>query len=105
MITIGIRGYGGKRKSVEGAGTRTCQWCMGVILVAPRQTFPVPNNFSLHEMLWVLYHVLHADADLPVAVESTVESHDVGRIALVQDLKLSDDLVANGWLYLQVDQL
>lgn len=32
------------------------------------------------------YHVLHADADLPIIVEGPVEAHNVGRIALVQHL-------------------
>lgn len=49
------------------------------------------------------HHVLHADGDLPVAVEGSVKPHDVGGIALVQHLQLPDDLVADGWLDLQVD--
>lgn len=49
--------------------------------------------------------MLHADADLAVAVEGSVEAHDVGRVALVQHLQLPDDLVADGGLDLQVDQL
>lgn len=51
------------------------------------------------------HHVLHADADLPVAVEGPVEAHDVRRVALVQHLQLADDLVPDGRLDLQVDQL
>ena len=51
------------------------------------------------------HHVLHADADLSVAVEGPVESHDVGRVALVQNLQLADDLVPDGRFDLQVDQL
>lgn len=49
--------------------------------------------------------MLHADADLAVAVEGPVEAHDVGRVALMQHLQLPDDLVADGRLDLQVDQL
>lgn len=52
-----------------------------------------------------LYHVLHTDADLSVAVKGPVKSHNVGRIALMQHLQLSDDLVPDGWLDLQVNQL
>lgn len=49
--------------------------------------------------------MLHADADLAVAVEGAVEAHDVGRIALMEHLQLSNDLVPDGWFDLQVDQL
>lgn len=49
--------------------------------------------------------MLHADADLAIAVKGPVEAHNVGRIALVQNLQLPDDLVAHGRLDLQVDQL
>ena len=51
------------------------------------------------------HHVLHADADLAVAVEGPVEAHDVWGVALVQHLQLSNDLVPDGRLDLQVDQL
>lgn len=51
------------------------------------------------------HHVLHTNADLAVAVEGAVEAHDIWRVALVQDLKLSDDLVPDGGLNFQVDQL
>lgn len=51
------------------------------------------------------HHVLHADADLPVAVEGPVEAHNVRGVALVQHLQLADDLVPDGWLDLQVNQL
>lgn len=49
--------------------------------------------------------MLHADADFSVAVESSVESHNVGGVTLVKHLQLSNDLVPDGWLDLQVDQL
>lgn len=49
--------------------------------------------------------MLHADADFPVAVEGAVEAHDVGGIALMEHLQLSNDLVPDGWFDLQVDQL
>lgn len=52
-----------------------------------------------------LYHVLHTDADLAVTVESPVKSHNVGGITFMQHLQLSDDLIPDGWLNLQVDQL
>ena len=51
------------------------------------------------------HHVFHADADLAVAVEGPVEAHNVRGVALVQHLQLSDDLVPDGRLDLQVDQL
>ena len=51
------------------------------------------------------HHVLHADADLAVAVEGPVEAHNVRGVALMQHLQLSDDLVPDGRLDLQVDQL
>lgn len=51
------------------------------------------------------HHVLHAYADLAVAIEGPVEAHDVRRVALVQHLQLADDLVPDGWLDLQVNQL
>jgi hypothetical protein len=49
--------------------------------------------------------VLHADADLAVAVEGPVEAHDVRGVALVQYLQLPDDLVPDCGFDLQVDQL
>lgn len=51
------------------------------------------------------YHVLHAYADLAITVEGPVEAHDVRRVALVQDLQLPYDLVADGRLDLQVNEL
>lgn len=38
--------------------------------------------------------MLHADADLSIAVKRPIESHNVRRVALMQHLKLSDDLVS-----------
>lgn len=49
--------------------------------------------------------MLHADADLPVAVEGPVEAYNVRGVALMQHLQLTDDLVPDGWFDLQVNQL
>lgn len=49
--------------------------------------------------------MLHADADFSIAVESAIETHNVGGVTLVQHLQLPNDLVPNGWFDLQVDQL
>ena len=49
--------------------------------------------------------MLHTDADLSIAVEGPVEAHNVGGVTLMQNLQLSDDLVPDGRLDLQVDQL
>lgn len=49
--------------------------------------------------------MLHADADFSVTVEGAVEAHDVGGIAFMEHLQLSNDLVPDGWFDLQVDQL
>lgn len=49
--------------------------------------------------------MLHADADFSIAVESSVEAHNVGGVTLVQHLQLPNDLVPDGWFYFQVDQL
>ena len=78
----------------------------------------VKSNYSLSLPMWKkqvlsailillkeLYHVLHADADLSITVESSIEAHDVGGVTLVQHLQLPDDLVPDGWFDLQVDQL
>lgn len=40
--------------------------------------------------------MLHADGDLPVAVEGSIETHDIGGITLVQHLQLADNLVPDG---------
>lgn len=49
--------------------------------------------------------MLHADADFSVAVERSIEAHNVRGVALVQHLQLPNDLVPNGRFDLQVDQL
>lgn len=49
--------------------------------------------------------MLHADTDFSITVESPVEAHDVGGVTLMQHLQLPNDLVPNGGLDLQVDQL
>lgn len=41
------------------------------------------------------HHVLHADADLSIAVKRSIKAHNIGRITLMQHLKLSDDLVSD----------
>ena len=50
-------------------------------------------------------HVFHADADLSVTVESSVEADNVRRVALMEHHQLTNDLVANCRLDLQVYQL
>lgn len=54
---------------------------------------------------FVSHHVLHADADLAIAVKGSVEAHDVGRVAFMQHLQLSDNLVSNCGLDFEMDQL
>lgn len=49
--------------------------------------------------------MLHTDADLPIAVKGPVEAHNVGGVAFMQHLQLSDYLVPDGRLDFQVDQL
>lgn len=66
-----------------------------------RLIHPLYSNRSLSEA----HHVLHADTDLSIAVEGPVEAHDVGRVTLMEHLQLSDDLVPDGRLNLQVDEL
>lgn len=53
----------------------------------------------------VSHHVLHTDADLPIAVKGSVEAHNVGRVAFMQHLQLSDNLVPNCRLDFEMDQL
>jgi len=55
--------------------------------------------------LTVPHHVLHADADLAIAVESTIEANNVRWIALMKHHQLTNDLVTNGWLDFQVYEL
>lgn len=47
--------------------------------------------------------MLHTDADLSIAVKGSIEAHDVGRVAFMQHLQLSDNLVSDGRLDFQVD--
>lgn len=49
--------------------------------------------------------MLHTDADLPVAVKSPIEAHDVRGVAFMQHLQLSDNLIPDGRFDFQVDQL
>jgi hypothetical protein len=76
---------------------RSCQEAV------PQNRPPAPQEASPRAL--PAHHVLHADADLAITVEGPVEAHDVWGVTLVQHLQLSDDLVPDGWLDLQVDQL
>lgn len=42
--------------------------------------------------------MLHADGDLSVAVEGSIETHDIRGITLMQHLQLSDNLIPDGRL-------
>lgn len=55
--------------------------------------------------VFVSYHVLHTDADLPIAVKGPIEAHNVRGVAFMQHLQLSDNLVPYGGLDFKVDQL
>lgn len=46
--------------------------------------------------LVVSHHVFHTDADLSITIKGSIEAHNVGRVTLMQHLKLSDDLVSDG---------
>ena len=61
-------------------------------------TAVIPTAFLSH-------HVLHADADLSTAVKGSIEAHNVGRVAFMQHLQLSDNLVSNCRLDFEMDQL
>lgn len=54
---------------------------------------------------FVSHHVLHTNADLSIAVKGSIEAHDVGRVAFMQHLQLSDNLVSNCRLDFKMDQL
>lgn len=60
---------------------------------------PCQQSFS------VSHHVLHTDADLPIAVKGSIEAHNVRGVAFMQHLQLSDNLVSDGRLDFKVDQL
>lgn len=49
--------------------------------------------------------MLHTDADLAITVEGPIEANNVGGVAFMQHLQLSDNLVPNGRLDFKVDQL
>lgn len=72
-----------------------------------KKTIPVSKHIKSKTLLRVIvsHHVLHTDADLPVAVKGPIEAHDVGGVAFMQHLQLSNNLVPDGWLDFQVDQL
>lgn len=55
--------------------------------------------------VFVPHHVLHTDADLPIAVKGSIEAHNVGGVAFMQHLQLPDNLVSDGRLDFKVDQL
>ena len=40
--------------------------------------------------------MLHADGDLPVAVEGSIETHNIWGITFMQHLQLSDNLIPDG---------
>lgn len=61
-------------------------------------TVILPTAFTSH-------HVLHTDADLSIAVKGSVEAYNVGRVAFMQHLQLSDNLVPNCRLDFEMDQL
>lgn len=60
---------------------------------------------KLQLTIFVSHHVLHTDADLSIAVEGAIEAHNIGRVAFMQDLQFSDNLVSDGRFDFQVDQL
>lgn len=72
--------------------------------IQPHQP-PSPSCSRSRRPCCVSYHVLHTNADLAVAVEGPIETHNVGGVAFVQHLQLSDDLVPDGGLDFKVDQL
>lgn len=43
------------------------------------------------------HHVLHADGNLSIAVEGSIETHNIWGITLMQHLQLSDNLIPDGW--------
>ena len=49
--------------------------------------------------------MLHANGDFVVDAETAKEAHNVGRVALMEDLQLPHDLVADSWFYVQHDHL
>lgn len=71
--------------------------------INPMFTGSSPCRQSLSR--YVSHHVLHTDADLPIAVKGSIEAHNVGGVAFMQHLQLSDNLVSDGRLDFKVDQL
>lgn len=51
----------------------------------------------------VTYHMLHADADLSIAVECTIEAHNVWGVTLMENLQLPYYLVPDRRFDLQVN--
>ena len=51
------------------------------------------------------HHVLHADGYLVIQAKVAIESNDVWRVALMQDLQFSHDLVPYGWLQVEHNHL
>lgn len=51
------------------------------------------------------HHVLHTDTDLTVAVKSTIKAHNIWRVAFMQDLQFSNDLVPDCWFDLEMNEL
>lgn len=62
-------------------------------------------DFAQDEIERAAVHVLHTYVDLAVRVESAVEADYVGRVAFVQNGEFAQDLVANGRLHFQMNQL
>lgn len=54
-------------------------------------------------MVFVSHHVLHTDADLPIAVKGPVEAHNIWGVAFMQHLQLPDNLVSDRRLDFQVN--
>lgn len=55
--------------------------------------------------VFVSHHVFHTDADFSIAVKRPIEAHNVGGVAFMQHLQLSDNLIPDGRLDFQMDQL
>lgn len=52
-----------------------------------------------------LIHKLHADTDVRIRQKGTVERNDVSRVTVVHDVKLAQDLLTNGRLRIDENDL
>src|SRR6266850_3419354 len=52
-----------------------------------------------------LIHKLHADTNVRIRQEGTVERNDVSRVTVVHDVKLAQDLLTNGRLRIDENDL